>query len=184
MTIAPLKIGFTPEGFTDYLKILPRIEWAKAVTIHNTYMPNLHMVDNYLATKKWTEAQLIDNWWQNYIRMKWFGGPHLFIFRDKIWVANPLTLHGTHSPSFNRDHFGVEMIGDYDLEILPDSLRHNAVHAMACLLNKIGKHANDRTVRFHGEDPATTHKHCPGKNVGPKAGWIAAIEAAQKQLIF
>ena len=185
MTIAPLKLGFTPEAFTAYVKTLGRLEWpAKAVTIHNTFMPNLKMVDDYIAAKKWTPEQLIENWWTMYRQKGWYSGPHIFVFRDKIYVASPLTLRGTHSPSFNKDHFGIELLGDYSKEILPDSIRSMGAHAAAVLLNKIGAHANMKTVKFHGDDPKTTHRGCPGKNVGTKADWIAAIEAAQRKLIF
>lgn len=180
MTVAPLKLAFTPEEFTAYVHGLGRMEWnPSAVTIHNTFAPNLAQVDGYLAAQKWTESQLIDNWWQSYIKMGWYSGPHLFIFRDKIWVATPLTLRGTHSPSFNKSHFGIEMIGDYSKEILPDSIRKLAVHGAAVLLNKIGVPAESKSVAFHGEDPRTTHKGCPGKNVGSKEQWISAIAAKQ-----
>ena len=167
MTIAPLKIGFTPDEFTAYVKKLGRLEWP---------------VNHFQVWH--VPEQLIENWWTMYRQKGWYSGPHIFVFRDKIYVATPLTLRGTHSPSFNKDHFGIELLGDYSKEILPDSIRSMGVHTAAVLLNKIGAHATMKTVKFHGDDPKTTHRGCPGKNVGTKADWIAAIDAAQKKLIF
>lgn len=176
MTVPALKLGFTKEEFTAYCQSLGKMTWNPvAVTLHNTYLPNLKMVDDYITSKRYTPGQLIDNWWQSYIRMKWSAGPHLFIFRDKIYVATPLTMRGTHSPSFNKDHYGVELVGDYDKEILPDSIRDLAEHAIAVLYKEIGTKASDKNFHFHGEDPRTTHKGCPGKNVGKKSDWILNI---------
>lgn len=183
MTVNPLKLGFDQAGFDAYVRGLGAMQWNPiGITLHNTFFPNLQMVDDYLASGKYSEGQLVENWWTNYRRMGWFGGPHLFIFRDKIQVANPLTMHGTHSPSFNKDRFGIEMIGDYDKETMPDTIRSNSIHAAACLLHKIGKPANEKTIVFHGEDPRTTHKHCPGHNVGTKGSWITAIGAELAKL--
>jgi hypothetical protein len=73
-------------------------------------------------------------------------------------------------------------VGEYDTEKLPDSLRDNAVHAMACLYAMLGHEPNAANFRFHGEDPRTSHKHCPGADVHPKSWWDAAIERRMAEL--
>ena len=186
MTVAPLKVGFTPSDFQHYCETdLPQqmSAWRpRGATLHNTFNPTLRQVEHYIVSNKWTFDQLIENWWTRYRKLKWFSGPHLFIMPDRIWVATPLWIRGTHSPSWNATHWGIELVGDYDTEKLPDSLRDNAVHAMACLYAMIGHEPNEWNLKFHGEDPRTSHKSCPGKGVHPKIWWERAIEDRMAKL--
>lgn len=186
MTIAPLKLGFTKPDFAAYVQDVVSHKmgaWRpRGVVLHNTAMPSLKMVEGYINSKRWTFEQLIDNWWVRYIKSGWYSGPHLFIMPDKVWVATPLWVRGTHSPSYNATMWGIELVGDFSTEALPSALRDNAVHAMACLFGMLGQEPTATNFRFHGEDPRTTHKGCPGKNVHPKADWDKAIEAKMAEL--
>jgi lysozyme len=176
MTVKPLKLGFTPEEFTSYMKTVKLTDWKPVgVVLHNTAMPTLKMVQNYISSKQWTFEQLIDNWWVRYIKSGWSAGPHLFIMPDKIWVATPLTMRGTHSPSYNSTYWGIEMIGDFETELCPPETRANTVHALKEMYKLIGVVPNDKNFHFHGEDPRSTHHGCPGKNVHPKSGWLAEM---------
>lgn len=184
MTVEPLKLGFDQAGFAEYCKKQGPMKWTPiGVTLHTTFLPNLAKVDEYLASKKWTQAQLVDNWWQTYKKNRWYSGPHLFAFRDRVVVGTPLTLRGTHSPSFNKNRFGLELVGDYTKETLPPDIRANAVNAIACLYKFVIKAApTAANFTYHGEDPRTSHKSCPGKMVGPKAAWLKEITAAMAKL--
>jgi hypothetical protein len=183
MTVEPLKLGFSRDEFTTYCDKLKMGAWRpRGCVLHNTYLPTLAMVNGYLTSGRWRFDQLIDNWWVRYKKLKWSSGPHLFIMPDKIWVATPLPIKGTHSPSFNSAYWGVELVGDYSTETLPKALRDNAVHAMACLFSMLGHEPSPQTLKFHGEDPRTSHKGCPGKNVGPKSQWEADIEKRMAEL--
>jgi hypothetical protein len=62
------------------------------------------------------------------------------------------------------------------------NIRDNAEYAIACLFGMIGHEPDQQTFRFHGEDPRTTHKGCPGKNVGSKQGWIMDVESRMAEL--
>lgn len=186
MTIEPLKLGFTQDTFDAYVDTVV-CHYMKAwrprgIVLHNTFQPNLKTVEGYISSKRWTFPQLIDNWWQSYIKHGWPAGPHLFIMPDMIWAATPLWMKGTHSPSFNSAYWGIELVGDYSTEALPADLRANAVFAAACLFNMLGHEPSPQTLKYHGEDPRTTHKGCPGKNVGPKAQWEADIEKRMAEL--
>ena len=66
------------------------------------------------------------------------------------------------------------MVGDYTAEPFSPQVKHNAVCAIASMYAALGK--DPSTLRLHHEDPATTHKDCPGKNV-VKADMIQAITA-------
>ncbi|HEY5792574.1 MAG TPA: peptidoglycan-binding domain-containing protein [Chthoniobacterales bacterium] len=106
--------------------------------------------------------------------MIWPAGPHLFIADDLIWVFTPLTTSGVHSPSWNNIAWGVELVGEYDDEPFNPGVRENAVDALATL--HLWRGISPDTLRFHKEDPNTTHTHCPGRNVN-KADLIARIHA-------
>jgi hypothetical protein len=186
VTIAPLKIGYTPAEFQHYCETeLPKRMKAwrpRGCVLHNTFNPNLKQVEHYIASGKWRFDQLIENWWTRYRQLGWYSGPHLFVMPDRIWVATPLWIRGTHSPSYNATFWGVELVGDYDTEQLPEPLRSNAVHAMACLYAMLGHEPTPENFKFHGEDPRTLHKNCPGRAVHPKVWWDVAIEKRMAEL--
>jgi hypothetical protein len=81
-------------------------------------------------------------------------------------VFTPLTVSGTHSPSWNKVALGVEMLGDYEHEAFNNgrglNVRKNSVAALATLCAVLG--IDSQTMRLHREDPLTTHA-CPGSNV-------------------
>jgi hypothetical protein len=93
----------------------------------------------------------------------WSAGPHLFVADDFIWVFTALTTSGVHSPSWNGISWGVEIVGNYEQEPFSPGVRENAVDALAVLHAVRG--IGPDTLRFHKEDPKTTHKNCPGKNI-------------------
>ena len=65
--------------------------------------------------------------------MHYRNPPHLFVADDLIWVFTPLTVAGVHSPSWNDVAWGVEMVGEYDIETFGDAVRDNTVSALAAL---------------------------------------------------
>lgn len=176
MTVEPLKLGFDIKAFDEYCKHIGKMSWAPTgCVLHSTYLPTLKMVDQYISSGRYTMPQLIDNWFVSYKKQGWSAGPHIFVYRDLIYVATPLTQHGVHSPSYNSAYFGLELIGAYQTETLPPDIHANALHAFSSLYKIIGHNASPSNFRFHGEDLASSHRHCPGKNVGQKEGWIQAI---------
>ncbi|HTG34378.1 MAG TPA: hypothetical protein VLB76_15740 [Thermoanaerobaculia bacterium] len=99
-------------------------------------------------------------------QQEWKAGPHLFVDDKQIWVLTPLTVSGTHSPSWNKLALGVEMRGNYEKEDFTAGcglkMRRNAVAALATLSAILG--LDPHTMRLHREDPLTTHA-CTRKNV-------------------
>jgi hypothetical protein len=185
MTINPLKLAFTMDEFDQYLKkVNPKVfkEIGGSSTspilgavLHNTFLPDLKMVQGYLGTKKWSEAQLIENWWTMYRQKGWSAGPHVFVFPTKIYVATPLDTRGVHSPSYNKNYWGVEVVGDYSHEILPSNMRVMTERVMQAFYRQLNVKADDKNFHFHGEDKASSHHFCPGVNIGKKADWIKQI---------
>ncbi|MBX6363990.1 MAG: N-acetylmuramoyl-L-alanine amidase [Gemmatimonadetes bacterium] len=162
--------GFTAEEFDRYVRSLTFPAWRpRFVVVHNTQVPMLaewHRVP--------PERRMLG--FVTYYRdeQRWSGGPHLFIADDRIWVFTPLTVPGVHSPSWNAVSLGVELVGDYDHEPMSPDVWSNAVQALATLHDALG--LDPGTLRFHKEDPKTTHTFCPGRAVD-KAALIAAIRA-------
>lgn len=181
-----IKKGFTKEEFTAYLEKEVKAKmkaWKPiGVTLHNTWAPTLANWPGVVKGKKISVEQRLENTKAGYVAKGWRAGPHLFVDPDKIWAFTPLWERGLHSPSYNSTHWGLELAGNFDVEQLPDSQRENALHAIRELYRVIlGYKASATTFRFHGEDPRTTHKACPGKNVGTKERWLADINVADKK---
>ena len=154
--------SFSPSEFDDYCHGLQWNAWRPSFfVLHNTGSPSLAQRPDGLT------KQHIDNL-EVFYRDKqgWKAGPHLFVDDRQIWEFTPLTMSGTHSPSWNKLALGIEMLGDFESEDFHDGrgvrVRGNTVAALATLSAVLG--IDIQTMRVHREDPLTTHA-CPGKNV-------------------
>lgn len=151
--------AFSPDGFDHFLTHVVLAHWKpKFVVLHNTAVPKLTDWHKHRGAERMKNLQA-------YYRdtMKWSGGPHLFVANDYIWVFTHLNVPGTHSPSWNSVAWGVEMVGDYDVEPFDPHVRRNTIRALSALHLKAA--LDPGTLKLHKEDPQTTHKHCPGKHV-------------------
>jgi len=162
--------GFTPEAFDQYIATVSFSLWRpQFVVLHNTAAPKLSQWHSVSGQQRMIN---LENFYKNV--QHWSAGPHLFVADDLIWAFTPMNTPGVHSPSWNAISWGVEMVGDYTAEPFSPQVKHNAVCAIASMYAALGK--DPATLRLHHEDPATTHKDCPGKNV-VKADMIQAITA-------
>lgn len=163
-----VKKAFTPAAFITYVHDLQWVKWRPSFTVvHNTGIPTFndwHRVDGMVRMRG------LERYYRD--EQHWSGGPHLFIDDLVIWAFTPLTVPGVHSPSWNNVSLGVEMVGDYNLEPLNDGVYQNTASALATLHDALG--LDPATLKFHKEDPRTTHKGCPGTNVS-KTAMIALI---------
>jgi N-acetylmuramoyl-L-alanine amidase len=154
--------SFTADEFDGYCHTLTWSAWRPSfVVLHNTGAPSLAQ-----RAKGLTKQHILNL--EKFYRdtQKWKAGPHLFVDDHRIWVFTPLTVSGTHSPSWNKLALGVEMLGDYEKESFDSgrglNVRKNTMAALATLSAILG--IDPQTMRLHREDPLTTHA-CPGKNV-------------------
>jgi N-acetylmuramoyl-L-alanine amidase len=151
--------GFTPQGFKDYVGSLSFRDWRpQFVVVHNTSAPRLSQWHSHPGEERMRNLESFFRDTQG-----WSAGPHLFIADDLIWVFTPLITSGVHSPSWNGISWGVEMVGEYEEEEFSPAVRENTVDALATLHAWRG--LDPKTIRFHKEDPKTTHTTCPGRNV-------------------
>ncbi len=167
---------FSDDEFDAYVAGLSLSRWhPEFIVLHNTAVPSLAQRPDGFT------PQHIQNLYGFYVGKGWSGCPHLFVDQNGIWVLNPLTRRGVHSPSWNAVSWGIEMLGEYGREAFdsgPGALvRDHAIAALASLCRK-GEFAPE-TIRFHKEDPKTTHTTCPGRNVR-KDNVIQAVADALK----
>jgi hypothetical protein len=153
---------FSDDEFDAYVAGLTLNRWTpEFIVLHNTAVPSLAQRPNGFT------PQHIQNLYGFYVGKGWSGCPHLFVDQNGIWVLNPLTRKGVHSPSWNAVSWGIEMLGEYGSEPFDSGpgaqVRDHAIAALAALCRKAGFEPN--TIRFHKEDPKTTHTTCPGRNV-------------------
>jgi Bacterial SH3 domain/N-acetylmuramoyl-L-alanine amidase len=175
--------SFAADQFEDYVSSLTFSAWRpRFVVTHNTSVPDRRTWDGWQARN----PPLTDEkWGQNlagyYKGLGWSGCPHLFVTPSGILTMNPLTMPGTHSPSWNSISWGVETVGEFDRDPFTGSIKDNLVAALAILhaaagLPLLPYERGVRGLHFHKEDPRSTHKHCPGKKI-VKAGLIKAVQA-------
>jgi N-acetylmuramoyl-L-alanine amidase/Bacterial SH3 domain len=175
--------SFTADEFEDYVQSLTFNAWRpRFVVVHNTGIPNRQTWDGWQTR---TPPITGERWAQNlkgYYECKgWLGCPHLFVTPAGILAMNPLTRVGTHSPSWNSVSWGVETVGDFQTDEFSGPIKDNLVAALAILhaaagLQLLPYSLGVRGLHFHKEDPETTHRSCPGKNMG-KSNLIKAVEA-------
>lgn len=154
--------SFNKDTFNTYVGTLKFVAWRpKFVVLHNTGVPKLSQWHSAAGSVRMKGLE-------GYYKSKgWSAGPHLFIADDLIWVFTPLTVTGVHSPSWNSVSWGVEMVGDYNTEPFSSNVRDNTVAALATLHSVMS--IDTSTLKFHREDPNTTHKGCPGSNVNKES---------------
>ena len=161
---------FSAAAFEDYVRELKLGDWRpQFVVLHNTQIPTL---GEWRSSAGAEHMKALVEYYRDL--QGWSAGPHLFVAEDFIWVFTPLNTPGVHSPSWNAVSWGVELVGDYDHEELPDALRANAVRALAALHELAD--IDPTTLKLHKEDPKTTHKGCPGTAID-KAGIVALVQA-------
>lgn len=164
-----VKRGGTAQQFLSYLRDeLKMGTWRpRGIVLHNT---------GALNWKQTTPQQRLDNMTVYWKSRKFKSTPHLFMAPDgMVWLGWPLWKPGTHSPSWNNTYWGVETVGDWNKETPTDEMIAATQLACAGLFAMMGYEANNDTLKFHKEDPGTTHKHCPGPKFGTKAAWIKNI---------
>jgi hypothetical protein len=154
--------AFDQQEFDAFCHGLQWTAWRPSfIALHNTGAPSLSQ-----RPKGFTKQHILnlESFYRD--KQKWKSGPHLFIDDSQIWVFTPLTVSGTHSPSWNKTALGIEMLGDFDKDKFDNgrglAVRKNAVAALATLSAILG--LDPETMKLHKEDPGTTHA-CPGKNV-------------------
>lgn len=159
----------------QFLAYLDGLKWGtwrpRFVTMHHTGAPNLKTWRDWQSRPK----PISDEQWMKNLaayygnEMKWSSGPQFFFTPNNFCVLSPPTGRGVHAVSFNAMSWGVECVGDFDVEKFDGAVRDKYIEGLACLhiASGLALAPYERGVRglhFHRDDPKTT-KTCPGKNV-------------------
>lgn len=165
----------TPDQLPDYLaQVTFGSFMPEFATLHHTSSPSLAMRPTGLSDQ---HLQNLLDYYQG--SMGWSGAPHFFIDDrpDGIIVFQRLDRKGVHAVSFNRNSWGMEMLGDYDSEPFNTgrgaAVRDNAMQALAAICKRLEVPAAG--IRFHRDDPKTS-KSCPGRLV-TKQDVVARVSA-------
>lgn len=175
-----LKVG----ELRDHLATLQWNGFApKFPVLHNTSIPDELTYKGWVAAGKPSMPQWLHNLASYYAGMGWNSMPHAFVLPDgTIGLGAPFNIRGTHSPSWNSISIGVETLGEFEREPWANTLTEMAAVA---LFGELCNRLNWRPdlyargvsgVHFHREDPNTTHRTCPGKNVD-KARFVSRVLA-------
>lgn len=182
------KVLKDPAQFAEYLETVTLADWRpKFVVVHNTSVPSMKTYNSWQARKPpISDEQWMRNLEGYYKGQGWAAGPHLFVTPRSILVFSPLTSPGTHSPAWNRISWGVETVGEFDEEPFEGSIRENLIGVLAALHRKVGLDPADYAVgekglHFHKEDPRTSHKSCPGRNLKKPELVAAVVEEMSRQ---
>lgn len=144
----------------------------KFPVLHNTSVPDLKTYQGWIAAGRPSMEQWLRNLASYYSGLGWNSMPHAFVLPDgRIGLGAPFTVRGTHTPSWNSISIGVETLGEFERDIWAGTPTEQAAVALfGELCNKLNWAPDNyargvRGIHFHKEDPNTTHKTCPGKNV-------------------
>lgn len=174
----------TAEDFSSYVQTLQPALWRPSfLVVHNTSAPDLKTYAGH-----WNRANPItdEQWMQNLVgyyrdTQHWSAGPHLFVTPKNICVFTPLDTSGVHSPSWNNISWGVECVGEFETDQFDGPVKDNLIAALAILHSAAGLQPlpyiwGHKGLHFHKEDPRTTHRSCPGRNM-IKTNLVAAVQA-------
>lgn len=150
----------------------PRIApWAQGAVIHHTWIP---------TAASWRGRATMDGlvrWYRDEVvwvdasgrkhKGGWEAGPHLILAwgspnpaNDGIWQLSPLNLPGVHAGLWNKTHWGIEVVGNYDLGPWPPALAELVYGVTDILLR--WKHIRPSIATVRGHRECGSKKTCPG----------------------
>jgi len=153
----------TADAFCTHLtKHNPSVApWAKGIVLHHTWLPT---IDQWKGRASMTGMQ------QYFERNGWTTGPHLFIAQgsknsadDGIWQMTPLNVPGTHARAWNSTHWGIEVVGNYDLTPWPEPTERLVYKTVLALCKWKGIAITRTSLLGHRETGSP--KSCPGKKI-------------------
>jgi len=153
ITIHEQDHGYTAEEFKNYLAVTQAFTEITEVFIHHTVNPmpeTWRGRESMLAMKRVYEGK------------GWTAGPHVFVAPDGIWVFTPVNKQGVGVSGNNAHAIHVEIVGNYEENILTGQMLRNAIDAFVAVCDWL--QYDPMALLFHRRYPGTA---CPGKNIGP-----------------
>jgi hypothetical protein len=169
----------TLAAFTGHLAAHdPRIApWAHGLVLHHTWVPTAEQWRGRRSVNglvRWYRDQVPWEDKQGNLRHGWEAGPHLFVVDgsldprwDGIWQLTPLNEPGVHAGAWNRTHWGVEVVGDYDDHPWPPKLAELVYGVCDILLR--WRHIRPTLASVRGHRECGSPKSCPGWQINMDA---------------
>lgn len=161
----------TLDGFLAYLESIQFGAWRpRYVVMHHTGAPDLKTWQGWQTrAKPVSDEQWMQNLKGYYEGLGWSHGPHFFFTPKNYCVFSLPNVRGTHAVSFNANSWGVECVGDFDVEPFADPIAQRYIDGLAALHVAAGLSPSpyvraERGLHFHRDDPQTS-KTCPGQHV-------------------
>jgi hypothetical protein len=182
------KVFPTTQGFLSYLDSIQFSGWKPAyVVAHHTGAPTMK---NWLGWQSRKSPISDEQWLKNLAayygnNLGWSSGPQFFFTPKNFCVLSPPDRRGIHAASFNSNSWGVEMVGNFDIETWGGDFREKYIDGLACLHMSLGLSPDPYVFKrsglhFHRDDPLTS-KTCPGVHIN-KSVMISEIKAAMVRL--
>ncbi|SRR5258706_9612810 len=150
------------DSYVQALLPFKKPDWIRGITIHHSLVPTRAM---------WNGASTMEGTKKYYINKGWTSGPHLFLaalssnrVNDGIWAGTPLAVPGTHAGICNKDHIGIEVIGNYDKEYWPKEVEDLLFGVVRALM----KWGNIPVSMVQGHRECLPNKSCPGSTISMK----------------
>ena len=154
------------DALRAYIRGLNYSSWRPSgMCVHNTASPTLEQWWHG-GTSPEQRMKNLRSYYEN--EMGWSAGPHAFVDGVTWWIFTDFNVKGVHSPSYNGTRLGIELVGDYAKESDETGAGAKVMEMGIALFGEcctyFGWEPNNDKIKFHKEDPATTHD-CPGKNI-------------------
>lgn len=174
--------GFSLEEYANFVEATVMGAWRPSfMVLHNTSAPDTATYQKWIDRGSPSEEQWAQNLAGFYSGQGWSAGPHAFALpHGRVLAFSPLSKPGVHSPAWNSRTWGLETVGEFDRDQFGTEIFNTVATVLAIWHSFLGLDPADykfgvRGLHFHKEDPKTTHKDCPGKNVH-KADVVIGIE--------
>jgi hypothetical protein len=133
--------------------------WVNFIVLHHTYKP---------VARDWRGLHSMHALKRYYMSLGWSAGPHLFICHgapnpahDGIFQLTPLNMVGVHAGTCNPRSIGIEVVGNFDVDVWSDQLTTLVCTTIAHLMDWRGL----PSLAITGHRNCNSPKTCPGQNV-------------------
>lgn len=149
--------------------------WAIGCTLHHTVVPTL---------EQWLGMRTMQGMMNYYKGLGWDAGPHLFIAvgspyaeHDGIWQMTALNERGIHAGVGNTYHWGIEVVGNYDVASWSPAMHDMVRGVVLALLD--WRHLSVDGISLKGHREWGSPKTCPGRQINMDT---VRMEFAQAQV--
>lgn len=158
---------FNLQEYEAYLHTLADPSWVKGITLHHTWKPTQSQwlgMRSMAALARYYQYQVVNPDGSK----GWPAGPQLFLCLgapnpadDGIFQGTPVNRPGVHAGACNKDHIGIEVVGDFDHAKYSTALSELVTSVIASTCRWAGLAA----TQVIGHRDCGSPKTCPGSAI-------------------